>query len=316
MDALFHTKEQEFLLKWMAWLVQKPGVLPGVCIVITGKQGCGKSTIFEKLFSHMLGSYYGTTNNPKNDLFGTFVELKNGKRMVVINDCPVSQVKSGAEQFKSLITDEIMNYERKGHQSIPMHNITSYVMVTNSDEPVRLEASDRRYMIAECKPDLIGKFEYFKALHSYLDDPKNIRAIYEFLMGYDISMVTNLARDRPITQAYKDNKMISADKELHFLASIVIPSLPKPQMKTNVIYLQFKKWAIEYGGVSDEKFLSNIMSFSRYINKIPGVIFSSDRKHGSKIEFDKNLLSKHLLGCGLDIDGVCAIVDDEVSTDY
>jgi energy-coupling factor transporter ATP-binding protein EcfA2 len=316
MDALFHKKEQEFLLKWMAWLVQKPGVLPGVCIVITGKQGCGKSTIFEKLFSHMLGSYYGTTNNPKNDLFGTFAELKNGKRMVVINDCPVSQVKSGAEQFKSLITDEIMNYERKGHQSIPMHNITSYVMVTNSDEPVRLEASDRRYMIAVCKPDLIGKFEYFKELHSYLDDPKNIRAIYDFLMGYDISMVTNLARDRPITQAYKDNKMISADKELLFLASL-IPTLPKPQMKTNVIYLQFKKWAMEFGGVSEEKFLGrNIISFGIYLKKIPGVVFSSDPSHGSKITFDKNVLTKHLVGCGIDVNGVCAFEDEGHSIDY
>lgn len=304
LEACYEPDVTTYLLKWLAWLVQKPAMLPGVCVVITGQQGTGKSLIFEKLMAKMLGCYYGTTNNPKNDLFGTFAELKNGKRLVVINDCPVSQVKGGSEQFKSLITDEESRYERKFHQSISMRNITSYMMITNSDEPVRLEASDRRYMVAECKSVFVGKFDYFKELALKIEDPKNVRAVYDYLMNYDISKVDNLSRERPITQAYLDNKMICADKELLFLGCIA-HTFPRIPIRTSQFYDEYKAWATSYGGISDEKYLRNLISFSKYMKKIAGCVFKSDNSHGSRISFDKTMLIKHLENKGVEVDGHC-----------
>ena len=299
-----------YLLKWLAWVVQKPAELPGVCVVITGKQGSGKSIIFETLMAKMLGDYYGTTNNPSNDLFSKFAELKNGKRLIVINDCPVSQIKNGSESFKSLISDPEGRYEQKGCQMIRMRNIASYMMITNSDEPVRLESSDRRYMVAECKSDLIGNFDYFKDLAQKVQDESQVRAVYDFLMSYDISQVVNLAKERPITQVYKDNKMISADKELLFLASF-IPSIKNTQMKTSFLYSQYKQWAINCGGISDEKFLRNSISFGIYMKKIPGVVWKSDPSNGSKVSFEKDILTQYLIKCEIDIDGVCVMTDME-----
>jgi len=313
LDKCYEPEVVVYLLKWLAWLVQKPGVLPGVCNVIRGKQGSGKSIIFETCLAKMLGSYYGTTNNPKNDLFGTFAELKNGKRLIVINDCPVSQIKNGAETFKALITDEQSRYEKKFHQSISMRNITGYMMITNSDEPVRLESSDRRYMVADCKPNLIGNFEYFKQLSEKIKDDKNVRAVYDYLMMYDISQVVNLARERPVTQAYLDNKMVSADKELLFLASI-IPNISNMPYKSAQLYKEFKAWALEYGGVSDERFLRSNVSFGIYLKKVSGIVWKSDPSHGSKLYFEKEILAKYLSDQGIQVDGVCVIGFEEIDS--
>lgn len=297
LDNVFDPESAVFLLKYFAWVVQKPGIVPGVCPVITGPQGGGKTSVAD-VMSEMLGRYYGATNNPQNDLLDKFGELKNGKRLVVINDCPVSQMKRGREQIKSLITDVDIRYEKKGCQSVAMRNITAYMMTTNSDEPVHIESSDRRYCILECKSDKVGDFEYFKQFHQLKGDPKNVRAVYDFLMAYDISNIVNLSRERPLTRAYQENKMVSAAKELLFLSAFV--SKATGPMKMKDLYTKFKSWATEFGGVSDEKFLRSNMSFTHFIKRIPGVVIHPDNSNGAKVSFVYDTLNQHLASQGVD----------------
>lgn len=310
-------KEDEYRwnMAWLAHIIQKPGIKTGVCNTLISGMGAGKTTIFDECMAKILGKYYGITGNPQNDLFAKHAEFRNGKIMVVFNDFNVGTTKLLAEEFKGFITDRNCSYEPKGVQSMMVNSFHNFVICTNRDEPVKVEYRDRRYMVNDLPDTLIGNTEYFVDLYAYLADMGNIRAIYDFLNSYDITNV-NLARDRPITDAFREIQQMSAEKELLFLSTMIseFKKLAKP-MKSRDLYDKYTHWARQYGGVRTDQPLRNIISFGKYMSKVQGLGWKPDPSNGASLFPNIDDLVKHLTSRGVQVEGVCQIVD-EYTTEY
>ena len=274
---LFGYENSQYVFKWLANIVQRPGYKSGVALVVVGGQGTGKSTIFEEIMRSIIGQrYFGQTNNPENDLFSRFGYLRNSKVLVVIDDFNVGSIKMNADPFKSYITGGTVPYECKGKMTIELLNCANYVLTTNKHDPVKLDDDDRRYAVIEASKEFKGNHEYFNDFYNYLADSGNIRAIYEFLKAVDISG-TNFQAERPITDLYKEIKSLSIDKELMFLHHKVA-GFEKPQeFKGSEYYQDFRAWLAE-NGFTDYK-AKDAVRFGLYMKKVTGVTI--ERKTGN-----------------------------------
>lgn len=73
----------DWLLDWMANMIQHPERKSMVAIVLFGRQGCGKGIIFDWFRSHVLGpAHTYQTANPDNDCFSRFSVALKGRVFV------------------------------------------------------------------------------------------------------------------------------------------------------------------------------------------------------------------------------------------
>jgi hypothetical protein len=265
---LFGTNSQ-YIIKWLANIVQQPGKPTNVALVIVGGQGTGKTTTFELFMKKIIGSkYFGQTNNPENDLFSRFGFLRDSKVLIVIDDFNVGSIKMNSDPFKSYITGETVTYEAKGKMAIPLKNCMNFVLTTNKQDPVKLDADDRRYAILEVSEKLKGNHAYFTKLYRYLENPANIRAVYELLMDIDISK-TNFQAERPITELYQEIKNMSVDKELLFLRDKIEGVQSQQIFRASDFYQDFRSWLSD-NGFTDYK-AKDAIRFGMYMKKVNGV---------------------------------------------
>ena len=265
---LFGTNSQ-YIIKWLANIVQQPGKPTNVALVVVGGQGTGKTTTFELFMKKILGSkYFGQTNNPENDLFSRFGFLRDSKVLIVIDDFNVGSIKMNSDPFKSYITGETVTYEAKGKMAIPLKNCMNFVLTTNKQDPVKLDADDRRYAILEVSEKLKGNHAYFTKLYRYLENPANIRAVYELLMDIDISK-TNFQAERPITELYQEIKNMSVDKEILFLRDKMGCTQNQQIFRASDFYQDFRSWLSD-NGFTDYK-AKDAIRFGMYMKKVNGV---------------------------------------------
>jgi hypothetical protein len=265
---LFGTNSQ-YIIKWLANIVQQPGKPTNVALVIVGGQGTGKTTTFELFMKKIIGSkYFGQTNNPENDLFSRFGFLRDSKVLIVIDDFNVGSIKMNSDPFKSYITGETVTYEAKGKMAIPLKNCMNFVLTTNKQDPVKLDADDRRYAVLEVSDQLKGNHAYFTKLYRYLENPANIRAVYELLMDIDISK-TNFQAERPITELYQEIKNMSVDKELLFLRDKIEGVQSQQIFRASDFYQDFRSWLSD-NGFTDYK-AKDAIRFGMYMKKVNGV---------------------------------------------
>jgi hypothetical protein len=274
-------KNSQYVLKWLANIIQKPGYHTTVALVVVGGQGTGKTTTFELFMKKILGSkYFGQTNNPENDLFSRFGFLKDSKILVVVDDFNVGTIKMNADPFKSYITGETIPFESKGKMSIELLNCANFVLTTNKHDPVKLDADDRRYAVLEVSDRLKGNHAYFSKLYRYLDNSENIRAIYDLLSEIDISK-TNFQAERPMTELYQEIKSMSIDKELLFLHHKMGGAQNQQIFKGSDYYQDFRGWLSD-NGFTDYK-AKDAVRFGLYMKKVNGVTI--ERRTGNSSYF-------------------------------
>ena len=274
-------KNSQYVLKWLANIIQNPGYHTTVALVVVGGQGTGKTTTFELFMKKILGSkYFGQTNNPENDLFSRFGFLKDSKILVVVDDFNVGTIKMNADPFKSYITGETIPFESKGKMSIELLNCANFVLTTNKHDPVKLDADDRRYAVLEVSERLKGNHAYFSKLYRYLDNSENIRAIYDLLREIDISK-TNFQAERPMTELYQEIKSMSVDKELLFLHHKMGGAQNQQIFKGSDFYQDFRGWLSD-NGFTDYK-AKDAVRFGLYMKKVNGVTI--ERRTGNASYF-------------------------------
>ena len=106
-----------YVLYWIAHIIQKPGIKTETLISFVGEEGVGKS-LFVKLLNRLIGDEkMMETNNPENYIFGRCANWKN-KTLCVLNDFNPAETRGcHREMFKQFITETKFTCEKKGVDS-------------------------------------------------------------------------------------------------------------------------------------------------------------------------------------------------------
>ena len=207
---------REYLLDYMAHLVQKPGVLPKVGILMQSKQGVGKNLLFEELLGKkILGPGLMHCSAQSEDYFGRFDNAAVNKLLCIHDEVVGRDMARTAGLIKESITAELQGLEEKGLKKVQLRNFVRWIYLTQSIHALLLDTPERRVFVAECNnsmapgvgaPEVVD--EYFTRLWTWVADDANVRAFYDYLMARDISTWRPVL-DRPNSRYYTELQRMS-----------------------------------------------------------------------------------------------------------
>lgn len=181
----------EYLLNYIAHIVQKPEDNCDVSVVMYGKEGCGKN-ILTQLIGDVIGpQYYGESAEPK-DLFGQFATGMY-KRMVFVYDEGDKKDTTGfMNRLKALVTGQKLRVELKGKDMFEVNNYCRLFFPTNNKQPFPVTKDNRRWFYLKASDKYVAmpdkeRFAYFDALVKHFKDRNVIYSFCKYLMNRDLS---------------------------------------------------------------------------------------------------------------------------------
>lgn len=238
----------DYFIKYLAQMFQQAGLVIGISLFLIGDQGAGKSILFDMLIAKMMGAdKYFMTADPTNRLFGRFSNGRFNRILVNIDETKGKESVANSELMKNAITAETYSHEVKGQDPITVKNFNRFIGTTNNENPVKIEADDRRYVIMTSSSEKIGDKKYFDDLVKYMSNECNLKAIYEYLMSVDISKV-DWKNDRPNTDIYQENKALYIEPFYKFLVNIA-KSVGCDELELNgrQMFKAYEKWCVNNG---------------------------------------------------------------------
>lgn len=188
MSLIGNPEQQEYIIKWLAQMIQQPFDRPGTSLVITGDKRTGKDTPFDFFREFVIGKDYSRNYTCGGSQF--FDKHDTGRMNMFL--CKVEEANrkvflANADKFKSLITadDEMYNY--KGKNAIAVANYNRFVLTTNGACPVEMSDGEQRFVVATCSSARKHDTEYWSKIRTVLFNKEAGRAVGEWLSAIDIS---------------------------------------------------------------------------------------------------------------------------------
>ena len=157
-----------YLMDYMAHMVQKPTARPDVAIVLYGHdKGTGKDT-----FHQLLGRIFmngGYSKLTEETLMGRFNRPMEDCLLGYAEELVFGGSHKEDSKLKSLITSSTHTIERKGFESYEVSNFIRLVVTSNSSRPVKATDGERRYFALT--PSLLYKadFQFWDDLYTNFD---------------------------------------------------------------------------------------------------------------------------------------------------
>jgi len=295
----------DYMIKYLAHMLQKPGEKMDVAIVLRSVQGIGKNIFFDNFGKYIIGDKYFLQTADIDKVIGRFNQNVNNI-MVVMDEMSGKDGFANSDVLKNLITATDLNWERKGVDGVTIRNLARYFFFSNNDTPIKIEQSDRRFMVMEGLDTFKGNHAHFKKLDESFKDEKCCKDFYDYLMSIDLSEWN--WRDRPITAAYKDMQSATIPNMALFLGDLcekyvevqngddddveskILTLNTMKKYKSNELYSLYKKFIEQYCGGKGELTLTK---YGREIMKYNGI--EKKRTNSSVIlQIDYEVLHEHL----------------------
>lgn len=211
-------KSTEYLLSYIADIIQNPETPPGIALLFKSEQGFGKDFVLDFLSKMLNKSYICRTQDVKHVL-GDFNTLIKDKIICQLNELSGKDGWDFKEKLKGLITAADININEKSIKQYTQRNSLRVFLISNRNSPIEISPDDRRFVVFRSDPEK-PSVEYFNKLGDILNNNDSISSIYKYLKNYNITI--NLRSDRPITAAYSQMRNNNIDPLYRFINEIFV----------------------------------------------------------------------------------------------
>jgi hypothetical protein len=180
----------DYFKTYLASFILLPTYRNGIILTINGKQGSGKTTVFDAL-----RGFYNITNTIKTEddkaILGDFNGLLKDMFFVSLEEMQWSGDKSGMwNKLKALATSSEMVINQKYKAQYKSNNFTKFMITTNEEWSAPVESGDRRYFSVHAERNVdIDIQQMLDDLHNggYLKLKEWAQENYtaEYLMAFD-----------------------------------------------------------------------------------------------------------------------------------
>ena len=146
----------EYVMNYLAHIIQKPWKKSGVVLALKSKQGGGKGVIISKL-GEIIGDNHFCQNSNANYLFGDFNGQLEGKILVNLDEAFWGGDKKMEGQMKNKITERNQTINKKNKEAYMVSDYANYIISTNNDWFAGTTEDDRRYYCLELNNKYAGR---------------------------------------------------------------------------------------------------------------------------------------------------------------
>jgi putative DNA primase/helicase len=175
-----------YVIGWLAFIIQKPEIKHETCLLLQGIEGCGKNK-FVEIVKRVLGETLCFDTYNIDDIIGGFNSQLSGKLLVIGDELVGYAGFKKSDFIKGMLTSPNISITKKGVDTIAEKSFQRYIFTTNNDETLRISNNDRRICIIGVSSSKVCDFQYFKALTIEMDELDNIKGLFDYLNTYDLS---------------------------------------------------------------------------------------------------------------------------------
>lgn len=191
----------QYVIHWLARMVQKPHERGHTVIVLRSGEGTGKNIIID-IFVRAFGEHATIAMRPE-DLTGRFNDHLGTSVLVFANEAVWGGDKAQEGMLKGLITDEEIPVERKYLPKFRLRNSAHLIMASNNDWVAPVGLDDRRFVILDVSESRKGDAAYFHRLAEHIENGGEA-AFLHHLLHLDISQFNpRILPDLGLKQATK-----------------------------------------------------------------------------------------------------------------
>ena len=166
----------DYLVRYIAHMLQRPHEKPGIMIVFLSGQGTGKGTFYKLL--DRIWSRTTLQVSDINEVIGTFNAALERNYVVCMDEALFAGDKKSLDRLKSLVTEPKCRIEQKHQPSRSIDSYHRFFASSNHEHFAHVDKDDRRFLFIRVssvhKQDQI----YFDAVNDALDNDDVIAALH------------------------------------------------------------------------------------------------------------------------------------------
>ena len=242
MDTVFH-EHKGYIEDWLAFSVQKPAERTGIMPVCISGVGLGKSLIMA-IISRVVG-YQNFSNGKILDVTGLgksgtqWGDWIYNKKISCIEEID-PEGESGItykvlDALKDIITNETLSLNLKGGRNGTFPVYSNIIGFSNHANCVKIPYGDRRLFIVDSTGQDLLHPDYYKLLWGWINDKKNILAVYRYLMNREIGddFIPGQAKMTPAKRALQ----VDGRSKLQTAFDLVVEQYPSDVLTGNELKL-------------------------------------------------------------------------------
>jgi hypothetical protein len=174
-------EQYDYLIKWLAFLVQCPGLMPKVAVAMRGRQGTGKGMLAKEMMKRIFGTRHFAHLSRSEELI-KWNALVSGKVVVFADEAFFAGDKENTGNLKRIISEDTITIGRKHIDSSEEQNCIHLFMATNEDWAIPAGTGERRYFAIEVSDAHEQDLTYFGELLAEMDNG-GAEAFLHFLLN-------------------------------------------------------------------------------------------------------------------------------------
>jgi putative DNA primase/helicase len=231
-----------WVLKWLAYPIQKPGAKLKTTIVVHGPQGTGKNLFFESVMS--IYGLYGDVID-QSAIEDKFNDWASRKLFMIADEVVArSDMWHIKNRLKTLISGSRIRINPKNFAAYWEANHLNLVFLSNETMPVVLEEDDRRHCVIWTPPKLLPDF--YKSVLAEIE-AGGVAALHDYLLNLPLDDFHPGAMP-PLTEAKLKLIEQSLDSPTRFFydlqANLIGGIKPRPALTKHVFDL-YRHWCAE-----------------------------------------------------------------------
>lgn len=177
--------EYDWLMLWMAHLVQRPGDKAGTAVICRGEGGTGKGT-FGAVLAKLAAPHFKQLEKEAH-VIGQFAGEHLSKCVLaVVNEAVFGASPKVSSELKALVDSHTMQVEAKGLNVVTVPSFIRLYIDSNDALPVLIEGngSERRYFVLEVSTAEKQRLDYFAKVRAAIEGDE-MRGLLAYLESYD-----------------------------------------------------------------------------------------------------------------------------------
>jgi hypothetical protein len=188
-----------YVMKWIAFIVQHPGLKTLTALVLIGPQGSGKN-LFTNQIAAITAPYSERNIDDINDIVSRFNGVLENVVLAICNEMKSDKRHKlvDTNKLKSAITEREVRVERKFKDKVTIENVANFVFLSNNFSPFKQDVDDRRNLdLQVVMPE--DPASYFEALGAEVDGPLFHQTLFTYLLNYEVPADYDFVHNLPMT---------------------------------------------------------------------------------------------------------------------